>query len=171
MSRATLRSAGLRPTFARLCVLEVLQADPQRWLEGEAVYRELLANGTSISMATVYRAIKDLDCRGVLRREWRAGLSGGKAIYRLSVDDSRGHEDAIECRQCGARVCMDDPVLREGLRQFASRRGLVAASQPMMVQMTCMHCADSLGRRLAVGKRSGSAAVNATVRAASAGAS
>ena len=107
-----LQEAGLRSTPTRMNILRVLEADSQRWIEGEAIFRELIARGTAISLATVYRALKDLDHSGVLLREWRVGASGGKAVYRLSTDDSQDRKSAIVCRQCGASVLIDDSASR-----------------------------------------------------------
>jgi len=124
-----------------LCVLEVLEAEPQSWLEGEAVFRKLIARGTAISMTTVYRTLKHLEDRGVLLREWHAGTSGGKAVYKLSSDDPGSHAGLIVCRQCGTAVPMDDPALQERLRQLALRHGLPPAKQPMTIHITCARCA------------------------------
>lgn len=143
-----LQAAGLRSTSTRLSILKVLEADPQRWIEGEAIFRELIARGTTISLATVYRALKDLDHRGVLLREWRVGASGGKAVYRLSSHDLQDRKGAIVCRQCGASVPMDDSVLlHEHLRQLASRHGFVLTEQPVTIHMTCGRCAGASDKK------------------------
>jgi len=143
-----LQAAGLRSTSTRLSILKVLEADSQRWIEGEAIFRELIARGTSVSLATVYRALKDLDHRGVLLREWRVGASGGKAVYRLSSDNSQDRKGAIVCRQCGASVPMDDSVLlHEHLRQLASKHGFSLTEQPVTIHMTCDCCAGASDKK------------------------
>ncbi len=142
-----LQAAGLRPTHARLCVLEVLEDEPQRWMESEAVFRELIARGTTISITTVYRVIKDFEDRGVLLREWRIGVNGRKAFYKLNSDDPRDREDTIICRQCESSVPIDDSALHEHLRQLASRHGLIPAKQPITIHVTCERCARTPGKK------------------------
>ncbi len=142
-----LQAAGLRPTHARLCVLEVLENEPQRWIESEAVFRELIARGTAISITTVYRVIKDFEYRGVLLREWRVGVSGRKAFYKLNSDDPRDCEDTIVCRQCEFSAPIDDSALHERLRQLASRHGLTPAKQPITIYVTCDRCAKTPGKK------------------------
>lgn len=143
-----LQAVGLRSTSTRLNILKVLEADPQRWIEGEAIFRELVVRGTAISLSTVYRALKDLDHRGVLLREWRAGVSGGKAVYKLSSDDSQDCNGAIVCRQCGASVPIDDfESLHESLRKLAFEHGFVLTEQPMTIHVTCECCAGISGKK------------------------
>lgn len=144
-----LQAAGLRSTSTRLSILKVLEADSQRWIEGEAIFRELIARGTTISLATVYRALKDLDHRGVLLREWRVGASGGKAVYMLSSNNSQDRRGALVCRQCGASVPMDDSVLlHEHLLQLASKHGFVLTEQPVTIHMTCGRCAMASDKKI-----------------------
>ncbi|MDF0678160.1 MAG: transcriptional repressor [Nitrosomonas sp.] len=138
----------MRSTSTRLSILKVLEADSQRWIEGEAIFRELIARGTTISLATVYRALKDLDHRGVLLREWRVGASGGKAVYRLSSHDLQDRNDAIVCRQCGVSVPIDDSApLHESLRKLAFEHGFVLTEQPMTIHMTCDRCAGASDKK------------------------
>lgn len=142
-----LQAVGLRSTSTRLNILKVLEADPQRWIEGEAIFRELVVRGTAISLSTVYRALKDLDHRGVLLREWRAGASGGKAVYKLSSDDSQDCNGAIVCRQCGVSVPIDDSELLQSLRQLAFEHGFVLTEQLMTIHVICDCCAGVSGKK------------------------
>ncbi|MBX3639302.1 MAG: transcriptional repressor [Nitrosomonas sp.] len=142
-----LQAASLRPTHARLCVLEVLEDEPQRWIESEAVFRELITRGTAISITTVYRVIKDFEYRGILLREWRVDISGRKAFYKLNSDDPQDCEDIIVCRQCESSAPIDDSALHERLRQLASRRGLTPAKRPITIYVTCDRCTKTPGKK------------------------
>lgn len=133
-------------------VLEVLKSYPQTWLEGEAIFRELIVRGTQVSLTSVYRAIKDLDCRGLLLREWRNGLAGGKAVYKLRSENPRDQQSTIVCRQCGMGVVADDSGVIESLHQLAVRQGLLPTKQPITIYITCDRCERTLGKRAPSGK-------------------
>ena len=78
----------MRFSFARLCVLQVLEADPQRWIEGGVVFKELISRETALSLATVYHALKDLNHHGMLIRRWcvRIGANNGKIVCKLKPE-------------------------------------------------------------------------------------
>lgn len=144
-----LRTAGLRSTSTRLSILKLLEADPQRWIEGETVFRELAASRTVISMATVYRVLKDLDHHGVLLREWRIGVNGRKAVYKLGLDNSQNCEDIIVCRQCGVSVPVNDAaLLHKHLRKLAIEHGFVLTEQHVTIHMICDQCIKVRERKL-----------------------
>ena len=75
---ARLRAAGLRPTPARVCILQVLAAEPGRLQPVDEIYRSLIARGTQVSLASVYRVVKELCEHSLALREWREAI----AVYR-----------------------------------------------------------------------------------------
>jgi Fe2+ or Zn2+ uptake regulation protein len=60
-----LRAAGLRPTSARVSVLELLSGTPDA-LRVEGVYRRLIERGIQINANVIYRLLKDMCEAGIL---------------------------------------------------------------------------------------------------------
>ena len=53
-----LRTAGLRPTAARIGVLQVIQAAGAAGIGADETFRQMLLRGTHVSTSTVYRIIR-----------------------------------------------------------------------------------------------------------------
>jgi Fur family iron response transcriptional regulator len=62
-----LRSVGLRPTRQRLALTKLLFDAEYRHVTAEMLYREALAAGVSVSLATVYNFLHELNNAGLLR--------------------------------------------------------------------------------------------------------
>ena len=52
-----LKNAGLKATLPRLKVINVFEHSKVRHLTAEDVYRQLLADGLDVGLATVYRVL------------------------------------------------------------------------------------------------------------------
>ena len=63
----SLRGAGLRPTRQRLALTKLLFDGEDRHVTAEILYGEALAEGVSVSLATVYNLLHDLNKVGLLR--------------------------------------------------------------------------------------------------------
>ena len=63
----SLRSAGLRPTRQRLALTKLLFGGEDRHVTAEILYGEALAAGVSVSLATVYNLLHELNKVGLLR--------------------------------------------------------------------------------------------------------
>ena len=55
-----LKSSGLKATLPRLKILEVFQTASQRHMTAEDVFKVLLAEGSDIGLATVYRVLMQI---------------------------------------------------------------------------------------------------------------
>lgn len=137
-----LRAAGLRPTVARIAVLQALEACAPERLDAEGVFHSLLRRGTCTSLGTVYRALKDFVDRDLVSQEWwSSGLvGGGKAVYGLRLQGTKVGDIRIVCKQCGCSVDVQDSALREELRQLAESRGLKLTELPMTAVAVCARC-------------------------------
>ena len=56
-----LKKAGLKVTFPRLRILELLEYSDQPHKTAEDIYRELTKSGEEVSLATVYRVLHSLN--------------------------------------------------------------------------------------------------------------
>ena len=63
----SLRSVGLRPTRQRLALTKLLFDGQDRHVTAEMLHGEALAAGVSVSLATVYNSLHQLNKAGLLR--------------------------------------------------------------------------------------------------------
>lgn len=90
---ASLRSAGLRVTSARLGVLEVLAECPHATIEQT---RDLVISRTgSLSVQATYDVLAALHGAGLIRRVEPAGSA---PRFELATGDNHHH---LKCRSCG----------------------------------------------------------------------
>ena len=76
-----LKHIGLKATLPRMQVLELFERSAQRHLAAEDVYRQMLALGTDLGLATVYRVLAQFEQAGLLKK---SQLGAGKAVYELN---------------------------------------------------------------------------------------
>ena len=89
-----------------------------RHLTAEDVYRQLLAEGLDIGLATVYRVLTQFEQAGLLVRHH---FESGKAVFELNEGK---HHDHLVCMQCG-RV---EEFYDAGDREAAERRSPASAA-------------------------------------------
>ena len=76
-----LKNSGLKATLPRIKVLEVFQKSTQRHLSAEDVFKLLLAEGSDVGLATVYRVLMQFEQAGILSRNH---FEAGKAVFELN---------------------------------------------------------------------------------------
>ena len=64
---ARLKRSGLRPTQQRLALAELLFTEQDRHVSAEELHQEAIAQGVSVSLATVYNTLNRLHAVGLLR--------------------------------------------------------------------------------------------------------
>lgn len=79
-----LRAVGLRPTRQRLALARVLFDGRDRHITAEALYDEVVRNGTPVSLATVYNTLHQFTDVGLLRE---IVVDGGRAYFDTNVTD------------------------------------------------------------------------------------
>lgn len=124
---AQLRAAGLRPSVVRLCVLQTLADGGTEWQRGDEVFRRMLLRGTSVSLTTVYRILKELERTGLIVREWVRSRGGALAVFRCQAPSAEWGAVRMRCGDCGAVAEVHDRDLHEVLSRVALSRGLPAA--------------------------------------------
>ena len=93
--RQELRKAGLKITLPRLKILEILEATAQRHMSAEDIYKDLLASGDDIGLATVYRVLTQFEAAGLVTRH---NFEGGHSVFEL---DDGEHHDHMVCIETG----------------------------------------------------------------------
>lgn len=96
--RQELRKAGLKITLPRLKILEILEDAKLRHLSAEDIYKDLLAAGEDIGLATVYRVLTQFEAAGLVTRH---NFEGGHSVFELDDGD---HHDHMVCVDSGEVV-------------------------------------------------------------------
>ena len=127
-----LRAKGIRITYTRRAVLSYLVASHEH-PSAEKIYRDLLPQFPSMSLATVYNNIKVLIDEGVVSE---IKVRNDTTTYF----DFMGHDHLnVVCEKCGriADVDIEVPDLRE---EAASQSGYQITKTQMTVYGICSEC-------------------------------
>jgi len=121
-----------RMTIIRRIVCEIIFKTEQPF-EADWLLKEARQTDNLISMATVYRTLKNLREADLI--EEFLGASG-KGFYRLRPI-SQTASSCIVCKNCGTMVALDDPCLpiREGAQ--AHKNGFKATHVRLQTEATC----------------------------------
>ena len=138
---AELHALGLKATLPRLRVLQVFQRAAQRHLSAEEVFRALLAEGSEVSLATVYRVLMQFAQAGLLVRQH---FEGDRAVFELNEGH---HHDHLVCLQCGRVEEFHDPVIEARQQQLAEQRGFALHDHALSLYDLCDRpgCRDGPG--------------------------
>lgn len=125
-----LTRALLRPTAARVAILEAFFQLPTLRLGADDMYRQLLRQGDGASRATVYRVLRELEAAKFLEREW---IDEGRALYGLRVQAQDAQSFALVCRSSHRQFSFSDGPLREQLAAVVRQFGLTLGDEPITI--------------------------------------
>lgn len=126
-----LKTSGLKATLPRLKVLEVFRRATQRHLSAEDVYKVLLAEGSEIGLATVYRVLLQFTQAGLLSRQH---FEEGRAVFELN--EGR-HHDHMVCMRCGKVQEFFDPAIEKRQRELAAEHGFELQEHSLSMYGLC----------------------------------
>jgi Fur family ferric uptake transcriptional regulator len=126
-----LKNSGLKATLPRIKVLEVFQHSAQRHMAAEDVYKALLAEGTEIGLATVYRVLMQFEQAGLLSR---SHFESGKSVFELN--EGR-HHDHLVCVTCGRVEEFYDAEIERRQRAVAAERGFELQEHALSLYALC----------------------------------
>lgn len=86
-------------------------------MSAEDVYKTLLANGTEVGLATVYRVLTQFEAAGLVTRHH---FDGGQAIFELDTGDNHDH---IVCLKTGKVAEFKDKIIEKRLEEIAAELG------------------------------------------------
>lgn len=130
-----LRAARLRPTMARIAVLQAIETAADS-ISAEEVFRQLDTRGAKASISTVYRVIHELEETGVVLREWD---DKGTAQYRPRTA-RRAARLRLLCAECGHGFNLVDPGLHARLLAAARRAGMEPADPVLTLRLELGGC-------------------------------
>ncbi|HKX93341.1 MAG TPA: ferric iron uptake transcriptional regulator [Methylibium sp.] len=126
-----LKSSGLKATLPRIKILEVFQTSPVRHLTAEDVYKALLAEGSDIGLATVYRVLMQFEQAGILSRNH---FESGKSVFELNEGK---HHDHLVCLDCGRVEEFYDAEIEARQRTVAQVRGFALQEHALSLYANC----------------------------------
>ena len=126
-----LRNAGLKATLPRLKIINVFEQSQQRHLTAEDVYRQLLADGLDVGLATVYRVLTQFEQAGLLMRHH---FETGKAVFELNEGK---HHDHLVCLQCGRVEEFYDADIEKRQNKIAHERGFEISEHALYLYADC----------------------------------
>lgn len=129
-----LAAHGLRPTVARLGVLELFRGGQS--FTPEQVYRALIQRSDDVSLATTYRVLAQFVEAGLLSRQQ---LDHGPGRFFLPTAKPSEH---LVCTECGAVLSLPGPEIAGVLAKLAARHGYLLGEYELSLQGKCADCAS-----------------------------
>jgi Fur family ferric uptake transcriptional regulator len=126
-----LKNSGLKATLPRIKVLEVFQKSAQRHMSAEDVYKHLLAEGSDVGLATVYRVLMQFEQAGILSRNH---FESGKAVFELNEGK---HHDHLVCLDCGRVEEFYDAEIEKRQKAVAVSRGFELQDHSLALYAAC----------------------------------
>lgn len=126
-----LKSSGLKATLPRIKILEIFQTTQQRHMTAEDVYKTLLAEGSDIGLATVYRVLMQFEQAGILSRNH---FESGKSVFELNEGK---HHDHLVCLDCGRVEEFYDQEIERRQRAVALERGFELQEHSLALYASC----------------------------------
>lgn len=122
-----------RSTRQREAVREALGDEPG-FVSAQSLHSRLREGGSSVGLATVYRALADLETAGqadALRRD-------GESLYRACT--SGAHHHHLICRECGTTVEISADAVEDWARDVALAHGFTRPAHVVDVFGLCARC-------------------------------
>jgi len=126
-----LKSSGLKATLPRLKIMEIFEKTTRRHMTAEDVYKALLAEGSDIALATVYRVLMQFEQAGILSR---SHFESGKSVFELNEGT---HHDHLVCIDCGRVEEFYDAEIEKRQRAVATTRGFELHDHALALYATC----------------------------------
>jgi Fur family ferric uptake transcriptional regulator len=126
-----LKNAGLKATLPRLKIINLFEQSKVRHLSAEDVYRQLLADGLDVGLATIYRVLTQFEQAGLLVRHH---FESGKAVFELNQG---GHHDHLVCLQCGRVEEFFDAEIEKRQHKIARDRGFQITEHALYLYANC----------------------------------
>lgn len=126
-----LKNSGLKATLPRIKILEVFQQTRQRHMTAEDVFKVLLAEGSDVGLATVYRVLMQFEQAGILSRNH---FESGKSVFELNEGQ---HHDHLVCMDCGRVEEFFDAEIEKRQRAVAQTRGFELQEHALSLYVVC----------------------------------
>ena len=125
-----------RHTWQRDAVRNALDTR-ETFVSAQELHAALRDSGTSIGLATVYRALADLAVEG----EADSLQQEGESLYRACTASTHHHH--LICRNCGLTVEIEADPVEEWAREVAKEHGFSDPQHIVDVFGLCANCANA----------------------------
>ncbi len=134
-TEATLAAAGHRRGGARRAVIELL--DGQECALTAVEMEEALRRGErSVSRASVYRVLEELEGLGLVQR-----VETGQAMVRYERAEREEHHHHLVCDGCGLVMPFSDRALERAISSLSRRVPLTVSEHEIVLHGSCQDCA------------------------------
>jgi Fur family transcriptional regulator, ferric uptake regulator len=127
-----------RNTRQREAVREAL-GSTEGFVSAQSLYAHLRDDGSTIGLATVYRALADLAADGAAD----SLQQDGESLYRACTPGTHHHH--LICRRCGLTVEIEADEVEAWAADVAARHGFVRPNHVVDVFGECAECAAHVG--------------------------
>lgn len=134
MDNQDLRKAGLKVTLPRIKILQMLEHSKNHHMSAEDVYRQLLAAGEDVGLATVYRVLTQFEAAGLVATH---DFGGGHLVFELNQGQ---HHDHLVCIRCNEVKEFMDPVIEERQHFIALEAGYEMKDHCLNIFGICQRC-------------------------------
>ena len=113
-----LRKVGLKVTLPRVKIYQLLEqaTESDHW-SAEDIYKQLIAQGEDIGLATVYRVLTQFEAAGLVIRH---RFEGDHSVFELASEDSHDH---MVCVKTGQVIEFSDDELNRRIETIAQEHG------------------------------------------------
>ncbi|SOC89842.1 zinc uptake regulator, Fur family [Curtobacterium sp. 314Chir4.1] len=122
-----------RNTWQREAVRTALSST-EGFVSAQALHQHLRDDGSTIGLATVYRALSDLATEG----DADSLQQDGESLYRACTTDAHHHH--LICRNCGRTVEIEADPVERWAQEVASANGFTNASHVVDIFGECASC-------------------------------
>jgi Fur family ferric uptake transcriptional regulator len=129
-----LKEAGLKATLPRVKILEIMEADENRHLSAEEIYKILSDAGSDVGLATVYRVLTQFESAGLVTRHH---FESGTSVFELNQGE---HHDHILCVKCGRVEEFVDDVIEQRQKAIAKKAGFSMTDHCLYIYGICAEC-------------------------------
>ena len=126
-----------RHTWQREAVRDAL-GTTEGFVSAQTLHAQLRESGSSVGLATVYRALADLASEGdadALQQE-------GESLYRACTPGSHHHH--LICRNCGRTVEISADPVEQWAKDVAAANGFTQPEHVVDVFGYCADCSNAL---------------------------
>ena len=127
-----LRSVGLRPTRARLAILEALDRSA-RAVSAQELFVALRGNPGAPGLATIYRTLSALAEGGAVETFHK----GDEALFRLCGD---AHHHHLVCNGCGVVEEIEAAEVEAWVARVSRRRSFTVTAHSADIYGLCAAC-------------------------------
>ena len=143
---SVLKNAGLKATVPRQKILEFFQKraaeanGERRHVSAEEIYKDLVASGDDVGLATVYRVLAQFEQAGIIIHHH---FDADRATYELAKGN---HHDHLVCVKCGKVVEFSDAAIEREQHTIAKKHGYELSDHIMVLYGICRECREREGK-------------------------